>query len=389
MSDGAPAVDADAEPQDLTPAEAEEFGKKIEAEKAALWEKTKETGVWLKEGDLELMRAEREQWAGAVLAAKKLESVPHWVEGPRPSDELLANGEPPDPFDNTPWQPCKGLAKLVREARLPNSPLNCIDKYELPSSFKVEPVDANGVPCAWCNWPGTSTSQGVILYLHGGGGFFGDIYANGCARLSCLSGLRVLSVDYRLAPEYCPKVGVEDCVTAYLWLTKTTPAEHVVIHGASYGGYLVMAVLQTLLQQGHNLPACGVPESPTFPQIGFKRILWELLCGMRSWNGDLIQDAKISWEEVLAEYNVLEGQLKGLPPVYVSVGSLEHVEDQIKAAKACAEACKNAGIQVELDVARNLQHSPSASLFLVPEATAYVARMVAFMHKCLAGDGTK
>ena len=88
------------------------------------------------------MRAERETWACAILAAKKLESIPHWVQGPRPSDELLAGGEPPDQVDFSPWKPdeFKRLAKLVLEGRLPNTDASNIDTYELPSSFKVEPV---------------------------------------------------------------------------------------------------------------------------------------------------------------------------------------------------------------------------------------------------------
>jgi acetyl esterase/lipase len=383
----APTIDAPAEPQALTPAEVEEFGKKIEAEKAALWEKMKETGAWLKEGDLELLRAEREKWACAVLAAKKLENIPHWVQGPRPSDELLARGDPGDPFDKTPWKPIKGFAEIVLKGRLPNGA--CIHTYELPSSLKIEPVNANGVPCAWCNWPGTSASKGVILYFHGGGGMYCDFDPNRCARLSCLSGLRVLSVDYRLAPEHIAKVGVEDCVTAYRWLTETMPSDQVIVYGASYGGFLVMAFLQALLQQDRNLPACAVSESPTLPGFGNQQGIWELVGGMWNggWNGP-DPDANVSWEEILADpfYNVLEGQLKGLPPIYFSVGSLEHVENQINIFKALAEACTNAGVKVEHEVVRNLRHTPFDDVFMVPEATAYGARIVAFMHKCLAED---
>merc|ERR1712032_615980 len=199
--------------------------------------------------------------------------------------------------------------------------ISVVDIFELPSSFKVEPVDADGVQCCWCNWPGTNSSKGVILFIHGGGGFMGDIWAGFCARLSCISGLRVLSVDYRLVPENHANDAVEDIVKAYLWLTKTTPAEQTAIYGCSWGGWGVMATLQALLKQD-NKPACAVSESPPLPQFGLNNGMWEMNAQIRSWNGP-VSDAKLSIKEIKEDpfFNILNGQLQGLPPMYVSVGT--------------------------------------------------------------------
>lgn len=399
------------EPQeDLTAEQVEEISINVAKEKEVLWETAKETGVLYLAPTSEKILAEQEKYRERLLAARNLEKTPEWVQaGPRPSDEALALGPPDDPLDKTTYEGIltrfKGqYPKIILEGRLP-SPYT----LPFPPGFKVEPVDADGVRCAWCNWPGTteSTSEakdGVMLFLHGGGGFMGDIEANLCARLSHMSGLRVLSVDYRLAPEHSIKTGIEDCVTAYLWLTKTVVSpDQVVIYGPSYGGFAVMATLQALLQRTPaSLPACAVSESPIFPGIGHYGKLWEILDGIRiwdafgirvpkSWNTE-IPSAKSSFEEILKDpfYDVMGdngARLKGLPPLFVAVGGLEHVENQINAAKALAKTCKEVGGEVELEIVRNLRHCPVGEVMEAPEATAYVARMCVFIHKHLVSRG--
>lgn len=53
----------------------------------------------------------------------------------------------------------------------------------------------------------------LLLFFHGGGFVTGDFdsYSNVCATLAAQTGYKVVSVDYRLAPEHRFPAGVEDC----------------------------------------------------------------------------------------------------------------------------------------------------------------------------------
>jgi len=264
------------------------------------------------------------------------------------------------------------------------------DVYKLPATFRPQCVDAGGVPCIWTNWPGTCDESGVILYFHGGAMVTGHPDVNWCARLSCLTGKRVLSVDYRLAPEHPMPASTEDCIQAYHWLIQTTAPEQVALYGRSAGATLVMTVLQGLLQQNLPLPACGVPVSAWTPHMT-QLELWQKVVGNEGWSGKASEAAVKSWQDILSDprFNFMAGQLRGLPPLYIGVGSLENVDRDLKCSLRLAEAARTAGVHVQLDVARNLQHCPDENIFLVPEDTAFAARATAFIHTCLGKVGTK
>jgi len=62
--------------------------------------------------------------------------------------------------------------------------------------------------------------QPLLVYFHGGGWVIGDLdtHDGACRFLTEHSGCRVLSVDYRLAPEHPFPAQLEDAVVAYRWL---------------------------------------------------------------------------------------------------------------------------------------------------------------------------
>jgi dienelactone hydrolase len=98
----------------------------------------------------------------------------------------------------------------------------------------------------------------VILYFHGGA------YALGSARAGAglaadharPAGTRVISVDYRLAPENPFPAAIEDAVAAYRALLDQVPSSHIAIAGESAGGGLAAATLVALKEagQGRGLP---------------------------------------------------------------------------------------------------------------------------------------
>ena len=91
----------------------------------------------------------------------------------------------------------------------------------------------------------------VMLFFHGGGFCIGDIdtHHEFCHAISAKTGWSVVSVDYRLAPEYPAPTALRDCLAAYSWLTKhahnlQAAPSRIVLAGDSAGGCLTALVAQ-------------------------------------------------------------------------------------------------------------------------------------------------
>ena len=95
----------------------------------------------------------------------------------------------------------------------------------------------------------------VLINLHGGAF---SVCAEACAMLesvpiSALGGFKVVTVDYRMAPEHRHPAGVEDVAAVYRELLKTYKPLHIGIYGCSAGGALTG-------HAGAWLPAQGLPR---------------------------------------------------------------------------------------------------------------------------------
>jgi epsilon-lactone hydrolase len=73
----------------------------------------------------------------------------------------------------------------------------------------------------------------------------------------------VLSIDYRLAPEYPFPAALDDAVTAYRWLLADgADPRRVAVIGDSAGGGLAFSLLLRLRDGGFPLPAAAGALSP-------------------------------------------------------------------------------------------------------------------------------
>lgn len=123
----------------------------------------------------------------------------------------------------------------------------------------------------------------VMLYIHGGGYYFGSINTHRyqILRIARKFGGFALAVNYRKAPQFPFPCALQDCLAAYLFLVNPPEgAKHppidpsrIVIAGDSAGGGLSLALLQLLRDCGLPKPAGGVLISPwvdlthSFPSI--------------------------------------------------------------------------------------------------------------------------
>ena len=127
-------------------------------------------------------------------------------------------------------------------------------------AFTVEQQTIGGVPThVFLPAQGLATynQQRVLINLHSGG--FEDGSQTGSfiesIPVAALGQIKVISVDYRLAPEYQFPAATDDVVAVYTDLLNDYSPEHIGIYGASSGAHLCAQTLVRLQEQGLPQPA--------------------------------------------------------------------------------------------------------------------------------------
>ena len=134
----------------------------------------------------------------------------------------------------------------------------------LPAGVTVTTAALGGVPAAEITLDGTEPRH-VVLYFHGGVYVLGAAAqaAGLAAQVAGRTGARVISVDYRLAPEHPYPAAVDDALAAYqALLAGGTAPEDIVFAGESAGGGLAVATLVNARDHGLPLPAAAYLMSP-------------------------------------------------------------------------------------------------------------------------------
>ncbi len=109
---------------------------------------------------------------------------------------------------------------------------------------EVRDLDADGVPCRL--YRPVDALPGVVVHVHGGGFVFHDVEVHDapCRRLANATGMAVLSVGYRLAPEHRFPAAVDDVDAVVAWLAVQAGSHGIdgpaYVHGDSAGANLAL-----------------------------------------------------------------------------------------------------------------------------------------------------
>jgi acetyl esterase/lipase len=111
---------------------------------------------------------------------------------------------------------------------------------------------------------GVAEDAPVVQYMHGGALVSGapSHFRAATVGVSRAAGVRVLSVDYRLAPENPFPAAFDDCLAVYRALLDTVDPSRLAIAGDSVGSCLTVAVLGDARDAGLPQPACAIGNSP-------------------------------------------------------------------------------------------------------------------------------
>jgi acetyl esterase len=235
-----------------------------------------------------------------------------------------------------------------------------------------------------------------LVWFHGGGWVFGSLDSSDflCRRIANRAGCRVISVDYRLAPEAKFPAAVDDCFAATKWIADHAAdlgvdADSIAVGGDSCGGNLAAVVTQ--LARDHGGPSLAF-QALVYPITNHK---FDTLSYRDYGEGYfLTRDAMIwFWNHYLA--TVADGNsplasplrattLAGLPPALVITAEFDPLRDEVEAYAARLSA---AGVAVELVRYDNQIHGFFGNA-MIDDGIAAVDRLGTALRAALTGSRT-
>jgi monoterpene epsilon-lactone hydrolase len=258
--------------------------------------------------------------------------------------------------------------------------------FPVAKDIVCEPVDANGIPAEWIIAPGAAQDL-ALLYLHGGGYTIGSINSHRhlASRLSKSAKVRVLAIDYRLAPEHPFPAALEDARAAYRWLLAQGFCQaKLAIAGDSAGGGLTMAVLVALRDEDAGLPAAAVCMSPWVDLAGTgnsMRTKAEVDPMVRQDGVRMMAKMYLGQADATTPLaSPLYADLSGLPPLLIQVGTSEVLLDD---AVRLAERAKSAGVNVTLEQWEDMIHVWQFFASMLPEGGQAIERIGQFIQAML------
>ncbi|HJP79949.1 MAG TPA: alpha/beta hydrolase [Pseudonocardiaceae bacterium] len=226
----------------------------------------------------------------------------------------------------------------------------------IPSQVRDLTV-ADSIPARLYTPPGLAEGSPLLVFFHGGGWVVGslDSHDSTCRFLAENAGARVLSVDYRLAPEHPFPAAVDDALAAF---------DHAVAHAAdlgadpalvavggdSAGGNLAAVVSHQRARSGGPVPVFALLFYPAVDPTGHRP------SRERYAEGRFLTDVDITWFEghylpdpadrVDPRVAVLLAEdLSGFPPTYLATAGFDPLRDD---GEAFAARLREFGVPVAL-----------------------------------------
>jgi monoterpene epsilon-lactone hydrolase len=247
----------------------------------------------------------------------------------------------------------------------------------LPADVTVTAAVLGGVPTAEITIDGIEPRH-VVLYFHGGVYVLGDAFqaADLASQIGRRTRAKVISVDYRLAPEHPYPAAADDALAAYQALLHNgTAPSGIAFAGESAGGGLAIATLVNARDHGLPLPAAAFVMSPyadltlAGTTMETKREADPLMS--RENLQSRVTDYTAGQDAALGLISPIFADLSGLPPLIIQAGTHEVLlDDAVRLARQAATA----DVQVTLDITPRVPHVFQTFYPILDEAAAALDR---------------
>jgi len=247
----------------------------------------------------------------------------------------------------------KGFREMAE--LLPKEPVDHIEDIKIPGSQCEIP--------ARVYTPTAAKRSGGVVYFHGGGFVIGDVesYDPFCRSLANASRSVIISVDYRLAPEYKFPTAVNDSLDSVTWVLEHAErfgvTEGIAVAGDSAGGNLAAVCALKLRDRGTTLKA----QILVFPFVSFDLVsrssieyadAFFLTMKQAKWfSAQYLSRMEDALNPMFSP--ILAGNFNGVPPSLVITAEYDPLRDQ---GEAYADTLANSGVTVTSVRVRGVTH---------------------------------
>ena len=312
---------------------------------------------------------------------------------PVPTDEvsaeaqkLIGNSYPPhfnaDPTTAQEWKDLvNSCAKLA---------LNAVPAMKEKFGVTVEPTTIGGVR-SFIVTPGTmpdANRNRLLVHVHGGGYVFGPGQAAlpEAILLSGIGGFKVISVDYRMPPDFPYPAAMDDAMAVWKEAVKIADPRNMAIFGTSTGGAMTLAMVLRAKAENLPLPAAIAPGTPwsDIGKIGDTYETNEWIDNVLvTWDGWLGRAAKLyaNGHDLKDPFiSPIYGDFAGFPPTILTSGTRDlFLSNTVRTHRKL----RRAGVEADLNVYEGQSHGQYGANMNAPETKEAFTDIARFFDRHL------
>jgi acetyl esterase len=248
---------------------------------------------------------------------------------------------PPGPLDPVAMRADEESHVPPLDERLP---LHSVEDTTAPTAYGDVPVRVYT--------PTAEPVPGTLVYLHGGAFFLGSIETHDhvARALAQATGMEVVSVGYRRAPEAAYPAGLEDCYGVVRWVGESLePGAPLAVAGDSSGGTFVAAVTAMAKDDGWDRITHQVLYYPSvdldfdddrYPSMRENAVGYGLeTAGLKPFNAFYLESGADPADPLVSP--IKREDLSGLPPALVVTAEHDPLRDE---GELYAERLRAAGV---------------------------------------------
>jgi epsilon-lactone hydrolase len=229
---------------------------------------------------------------------------------------------------------------------------------QAPPEVQVLSKEMGGVTCEVINVPGADTGR-AILYIHGGAFIRGSLALGraNAALFALLTGIRVVAVGYRQAPEHPYPAAPTDVRKVYeSLLAEGIVAGAIAVAGESSGGCLALGLAADLHSRALPLPAAIAALSP-MTDLALPGASWVYNHNKDVASREVGRNAIAMYIDTSRMQEPVASPIgfhfKGCCPLFIGIGSHETM---LSDAERLAHHAESAGVSVDLHIYEDMPH---------------------------------